>query len=79
LSKLPLLARVRDSRRQFSNNRNMTAAYTPYSGQPCPQAGCSGVLRVESTRVRGDWRRRYFKCNTCGVAPANNVQCVPLR
>jgi hypothetical protein len=51
----------------------------PYSGQRCPQPGCDGVLRVESTKVRGENRRRYFKCNKCGKSPENNVQSVPLR
>jgi hypothetical protein len=51
----------------------------PYSGQPCPQPGCDGVLRVESSRVGGEYRRCYFKCSKCHKAPENNIQSVPLR
>jgi hypothetical protein len=50
----------------------------PYSGRPCPQPECDGVLRVESSKVQGENRRRYFKCNKCGKSPENNVQSVPL-
>jgi hypothetical protein len=49
-----------------------------YSGQPCPQPGCDGVLHVESTRVIGSYRRRYLKCSKCRTAPENHVQLVPL-
>jgi hypothetical protein len=56
----------------------MSTAEKPHSGQPCSQPGCDGVLRVETTRVRGPYRRRYLKCNKCGIAPANNIQLVPL-
>jgi hypothetical protein len=50
----------------------------PFSGRPCSQPGCDGVLRVESTKVQGENRRRYFKCNKCGKSPENNVQSLPL-
>jgi hypothetical protein len=56
----------------------MSTADKPCSGQPCLHPGCDGVLRVETSRVRGEYRRRYLKCNKCGVAPANNIQLVPL-
>jgi hypothetical protein len=51
----------------------------PYSGKPCQQLGCDGVLRVETTMVHGDTRRRYLKCKKCGISPANNIQSVPLQ
>ena len=57
----------------------MITADQPYSGQPCPQPGCDGVLRVETSRVRGEYRRRYFKCEKCCLAPENNVQSVLLK
>ncbi len=51
----------------------------PYSGQPCPQPGCDGVLRVETTRVGAEYRRRYLKCKKCRVAPEKNVESILLR
>ena len=56
----------------------MSIVEKPYSGQPCPQPGCDGVLRVETTRICGEYRRRYLKCKKCGVAPENN-KIAPLR
>jgi hypothetical protein len=57
----------------------MITAEKPHSGQPCPQPDCDGVLRVETTRVCGDYRRRYLTCKKCGLAPENNIECLPLR
>lgn len=51
----------------------------PYPGKPCPLPGCDGILFVESTRICGDNRRRYFKCRKCGQSPQNNIQSLPLR
>ena len=57
----------------------MAASDSPHSGQPCPQPGCNGVLRVETTRVCGEYRRRYLKCNQCHCAPEHNLEIVKLQ
>jgi hypothetical protein len=55
-----------------------TPSEGPYSGKPCEDADCTGVLHVYRTQVVGKSRVRTFRCNRCGKAPSKSIQCVPL-
>lgn len=48
------------------------------SGDQCPVEECGGKLLVYSTRIVGNSRVRYLRCNLCGATPEHNKQMVPL-
>ena len=45
------------------------------SGDVCP-ACCAGYVKVDSTRVRGEWRIQYLHCPACGKTHGKNL--IPL-
>jgi hypothetical protein len=56
----------------------MSTTGQPYSGKPCEEPGCNGVLECYCSKIKGASRVRYFECNKCGVYPEQNKQSIPL-
>lgn len=50
----------------------------PYSGKRCEHLGCGGTLECYCSKINGDSRVRFFRCNKCGKTPTKSKQSIPL-
>jgi hypothetical protein len=50
----------------------------PTTGDQCPAPNCKGHLFVETSRIVGNTRRQFLKCDTCGENPPDHIRAIPL-